>query len=155
MCGALTLTAFISLVSLIFTGQVFWMVQGDKITGEVGDNPHDVAIGKDIGQQKSGNFGGGFTVNNGPADALQQVYYALVRIETKQDSHLYQMNQQFTQHDKRLTALEVWVAAEAQRVSRIPIVVDKQPINTFAIILIVGAIAIILLIMLLRGSGAL
>jgi len=104
-----------------------------------------------------GSFGGGFTVNNGPADALQQVYYALVRIETKQDTHLYQMNQQFTQHDKRLTALEVWVAAaaEAQRVSRTPVMIDKTPINTFAIIFFVGAIALFFLLILLRGSGAL
>lgn len=128
---------------------------GDQITGTTGDEAHNVAIGKGIDQKTSGNFGGGFTVNNGPADALQQVYYTLVRIETKQDNHLYQMQQQFGQHDKRLTALEVWVAAEAQRISRTPIMVDKSPINTFAIIAIVGAIALFFLLILLRGSGAL
>ena len=128
---------------------------GDSITGGVGDDGRNVAVGKDIDQRATSGFGGGFTVNNGPADALQQVYYALVRIETKQDNHLYQMTQQFTQHDKRLTALEVWVAAEAQRMSRMPIMVDKSPINTFAIIAIVGAIALFFLLMLLRGSGAL
>ena len=128
---------------------------GDSITGGVGDDGRNVAVGKDIDQRATSGFGGGFTVNNGPADALQQVYYALVRIETKQDNHLYQMTQQFTQHDKRLTALEVWVAAEAQRISRMPVLVDKSPINTFAIIAIVGAIALFFLLMLLRGSGAL
>ena len=128
---------------------------GDSITGGVGDDGRNVAVGKDIDQRATSGFGGGFTVNNGPADALQQVYYALVRIETKQDNHLYQMTQQFTQHDHRLTALEVWVAAEAQRISRMPIMVDKSPINTFAIIAIVGAIALFFLLMLLRGSGAL
>ncbi len=131
------------------------MAQGDSITGTTGDEAKSVAIGKDIDQRANSGFGGGFTVNNGPADALQQVYYALVRIETKQDTHLYQMNQQFTQHDKRLTALEVWVAAEAQRVSRTPVMVDKTPINTFAIIFFVGAIALFFLLILLRGSGAL
>lgn len=128
---------------------------GDSITGGVGDDGRTVAVGKEIDQRATSGFGGGFTVNNGPADALQQVYYALVRIETKQDNHLYQMTQQFTQHDKRLTALEVWVAAEAQRISRMPVLVDKSPINTFAIIAIVGAIALFFLLMLLRGSGAL
>lgn len=128
---------------------------GDSITGGVGDDGRTVAVGKDIDQRATSGFGGGFTVNNGPADALQQVYYALVRIETMQDNHLYQMTQQFTQHDKRLTALEVWVAAEAQRISRMPTMVDKSPINTFAIIAIVGAIALFFLLMLLRGSGAL
>jgi len=128
---------------------------GDSITGGVGDDGRTVAVGKEIDQRATSGFGGGFTVNNGPADALQQVYYALVRIETMQDNHLYQMTQQFTQHDKRLTALEVWVAAEAQRISRMPIMVDKTPINTFAIIAIVGAIALFFLLMLLRGSGAL
>lgn len=128
---------------------------GDSITGGVGDDGRNVAVGKDIDQRATSGFGGGLTVNNGPADALQQVYYALVRIETMQDNHLYQMTQQFTQHDKRLTALEVWVAAEAQRISRMPIMVDKSPINTFAIIAIVGAIALFFLLILLRGSGAL
>jgi len=127
---------------------------GDTITGTTGDEARSIAVGKDIDQRTSG-FSGGFTVNNGPADALQQVYYALVRIETKQDQHLYQMTQQFAEHDKRLTALEVWVATEAQRVSKMPIVIDKQPINTQVIIAVTGLMALIFLYLLLRGSGAL